>query len=109
VLLILTALLYILIIQNICKKDASPRKLTEPELLTKLARMGPHNEYDIFHLAAGEWHISQHHIDEDFKNYLLQDLIPYYVNAYLRKIANEKGDVFRPPFSLGGGSLPWLK
>lgn len=108
-LLILIALVYILVIQNVCKKDASPRKLSEAELLTKLARMGPHNEYDIFHLAAQDWNIPQNHINQDFRNYLLWDLIPYYVNSYLRKIAIEKGDIFRPPFVFGGGSLPWLK
>lgn len=108
-LLISMALVYILVIQKACKKDASPRKLSEAELLAKLARMGPHNEYDLFHLAAQEWHIPQNHINEDFRNYLLHSSIPYYVNAYMRKIASEKGDVFRPPFVLGGGSLPWLK
>ena len=51
-LLMIVALAYILIIQNVCKKEARPRKLTEAELLVKLARMGPYNEYEIFRIAA---------------------------------------------------------
>ena len=48
-------------------------------------------------------------VEEDFKTYLKESSIPYYVNAYLRQKGQEIGNTYRPPFILGGGSLPWLK
>ncbi len=100
---------YLALIQYLSKREARPRKLTEAELLVKMARMGPYSEYEIFHKASHEWHIQKSRIDNDFKTYLLEGTIPYYVNSFLRKSAGDEGNIFRPPFILGGGSLPWLK
>ena len=108
--LIFMGIAYILVIQYTSKKASRPRKLNEAELLAKLALMGPESEYDIFHLAARDWHVHETQIEDDFKVYLNEGLIPYYVNSYVRKKGREEGDVFTPPFSLEGrGSLPWLK
>jgi hypothetical protein len=100
---------YLILLQYLSKREARPRELTEAELLAKMARMGPYSEYEIFHNASYEWHIQKSRIDHDFKTYLLEGTIPYYVNSFLRKEARERGNMFRPPFILGGGSLPWLK
>ena len=108
-LLVLLGVGYLILIQYLAKKEARPRKLNEAELLAKLARIGPHTEYDIFTLAADDWRVTQEQIEEDFKTYLTEGTIPYYVNAYLRQKAQEIGQTYRPPFLLGGGSLPWLK
>lgn len=110
VFLILVGLIYVLIIQHASKLASRPRKLEDGELLAKLALISSSSEYDIFHLAARQWHVPESRIDGDFKIYLIDGLIPYYVNAYVRKKGKEEGDVFSPPFSLQGrGSLPWLK
>ena len=100
---------YLLLIQYLAKKEARPRKLTEAELLVKLARIGPHTEYEIFSLAADDWRVAPQQVEDDFKTYLKKSTIPYYVNAYLRQKGQEVGRTYRPPFILGGGSLPWLK
>lgn len=100
---------YLVVIYYTAKREASPRQLTEAELLAKLGRIGPDTEYDIFHRAAQDWRVARDEIESDFKAYLLEETIPYYVNAYLRKTARESGNHYRPPFILGGGSLPWLK
>jgi len=100
---------YLMLIQYLAKKEARPRKLTEAELLVKLARIGPHTEYEIFNMAAGDWRVAPQQVEDDFKAYLKEGIIPYYVNAYLRQKGQKIGRTYRPPFTLGGGSLPWLK
>ncbi len=108
--LIFMGIAYILIIQYTSKSASQPRKLNDAELLVKLALIGPHSEYDIFRLAAGDWHVPESQIDGDFKTYLNEGFIPYYVNSYVRKKGKEQGDKFTPPFSpQGRNSLPWLK
>jgi len=108
-LLLLAGLCYLVLIQYLSKKESKPRKLSEAEMLAKLARMGPETEYDIFHTAAEEWNVPSSRVEEDFKDYLLEEVIPYYVNSHMRKRAREAGDGYRPPFLVGGGSMPWLK
>lgn len=100
---------YLLVIYLTAKREARPRPLTESELLAKLGRIGPDTEYDIFFHAARDWRVSKDEVESDFKEYLHEGTIPYYVNSYLRKRALESGNFYRPPFLLGGGSLPWLK
>ena len=108
-LLLILGVVYLLIIQYLSKREIRPRRLTEAELLAKLARVGPYNEFEIFCSAARRWHVSTGQVNDDFKKYLLEGLIPYYVNSFLRKIGDEIGDTYRPPFVFGGGSLPWLR
>ena len=108
-LLLLLGVAYLLLIQYLAKREVRPRRLTEAELLVKLARVGPYNEFEIFCSAAHRWHVSAGQVNDDFKKYLLEGLIPYYVNSFLRKIGDEIGDTYRPPFVFGGGSLPWLR
>ena len=109
IVLLLLGVGYLLLIQYLAKREARPRELSEAELLTKFARMGPHSEYDIFRMAAREWHVLEYQIDHDFKTYLIEGPLPYYVNSYLRQAAKKIGNIYRPPFIFGGGSLPWLK
>ncbi len=103
------AFLYLLILRNVDKRVARKRPLSVEELLTKLARTTEHNEYDLFCLSGEEWNIMKPQIEKDFKTYLLQGDIPYYVNHYIRKIQKDSGNAYQPPFLLGGGYMPWLK
>lgn len=108
--IVVTGLVYLAVIQYVSKKEGRPRKLSEGEMLTKLARLGNCTEYDIFHAAALEWHVPVSQIDDDFKRYLLDGIIPYYVNSFVRQKGKELGGDFRPPFFLnGGGFMPWLR
>jgi hypothetical protein len=107
-LLIVLGAAYLLIIQYVSKKEARRRVLTEAEMLAALARLGPHSEHELFHLAATDWQVPETQIEDDFKTYLMDGRIPFYVNALMRKkIA--AGGRYRPPFHLGAGAnLPWL-
>jgi hypothetical protein len=107
--LVALAVVYLVLIHRASRKESQPRELSEAELLAKFARIGPHSEYGLFLLAAKQWRISRQQVEADFRTYLLEESIPYYVNSYLRKRSQEEGNHFRPPFTAGGGSLPWLK
>ena len=107
---VLLGIVYLGVILNQSRKQQRPRKLNEAELLAKLALISPDTEFDIFRMAAQEWHVPESRISDDFKGYLLEGLIPYYVNSYLRKFARENGDIYQSPFVASGrGSMPWLK
>lgn len=100
---------YLAVMHILARRESRPRRLTEAELLVKLARMGPLTEHDMFHRAAGDWNVSRQQVEEDFKTYLLEERLPYYVNAYLRQKGKGGDNRYRSPFLLGGGSLPWLR
>ena len=109
-LLIVVGAAYLFIIQYVSKKESRRRRLTEAEMLAALGRLGPHTEYDLFFLAAEDWRVPKTQIEDDFKTYLQDGLIPYYVNAYMRKKAQATEAGYRPPFHLGAGAnLPWLR
>ena len=55
------------------------------DYLFKLARITGSSEYDIFIKAAETWPVSRATVGSDFKNYLLSQTIPYYVNDFIRK------------------------
>lgn len=103
------AFLYLWFIRGMDRQVARKRMLSVEELLAKLAKTSEHNEYDLFCLSAEEWNVGKAQVDEDFKTYLLQGELPYYVNHYIRKIQKESKEEYQPPFLLGGGYLPWLK
>jgi hypothetical protein len=110
ILFIMGTLIYLMVLRYFDKKQARVRPLTEGEYLYKMARIRESSEYDIFLLSAKEWNItSKNKIDEDFKDYLLKEQMPYYVKDYIRKTSRIEGNSYRPPHNLGGGSLPWLK
>ena len=66
------------------------RPLTEDELLSRLAKMKGKSEYEVFFLAAESWRRTTVQIEADFKRFLLDGQIPYYVKDYVRK---GKGDL----------------
>lgn len=67
------------------KKGRKARQLSIDEYIAKMARLSECSEYDVFHAAADEWKISKSKVESDFKHYLLQDNIPYYVKDFVRR------------------------
>jgi hypothetical protein len=68
------------------------KKKEDSELLFDIARRNRCSEYDIFISAARKWAIPEERIDEDFKAYLLEDVMPFYVRAFVRS----RGERERP-------------
>jgi transcriptional antiterminator len=58
---------------------------TTEEYLAWLARLSERSEYDLFFISAEDWNVSEQTIEEDFKNYLRDGFIPYYVADFVRK------------------------
>jgi hypothetical protein len=65
------------------------RPLTEDELLTHLAKARGKSEYEVFFIAAESWHRTTPQIEGDFRRFLLDGQIPYYVKDYIRKTRSE--------------------
>ena len=63
----------------------SDKPVSIEDYLYKIARITGKSEYDIFLKSAEEWPISKFKIDEDFKAYLVDQSVPYYVRDFIRK------------------------
>jgi len=72
----------LILIENLYSKKA---KKTTEEYLTELALLKECSEHDIFFMAASDWNVSRTKIEEDFKEYLINNIIPYYVTDFVRK------------------------
>ena len=42
-------------------------------------------EYELFCKSAEDWSVSGHRIDQDFKRYMIDESLPYYVKDFVRK------------------------
>ena len=84
--------LYIYLLYRVEKRFHQQRTLTDEEFLAYLARVYTCSEYDLFHAAAEEWNLSGAGIDEDFKDYLKEGNMPYYVKDFIRKARKEAGE-----------------
>ena len=51
----------------------------------KITRVTGKSAYEVFCKAAEEWPVSREQIEQDFKRYISQDQVPYYVNDFIRK------------------------
>ena len=89
-LLMLAGIVYLLIMHAASGKRERPETLSSSERLAGLAREKGGSEYDIFCLAASHWHVPDSRVDRDFKLYLTDEQIPYYVNGYIRHSAPEE-------------------
>ncbi len=69
------------------------RKLTESEILFLLARITETSEFEQFRRAAMDWNISEKQAEADFKRYLFQSQLPYYVQDYIRKAKHSNPDL----------------
>ena len=55
------------------------------DYLYKIARITGKSEYDVFIKSAEEWPITKEKIEADFKVYLMNQSVPYYVRDFVRK------------------------
>ena len=76
----------------------SYQPVTIEDYLFKIARITGKSEYDIFVKSAEEWPITTHKIDEDFKDYLTHQTVPYYVRDFVRKNKVHIDEMHMPRF-----------
>ena len=51
----------------------------------KIAQVTGKSAYDVFCKAAEDWPVSEGQIEQDFKRYMSDESVPYYVNDFIRK------------------------
>jgi hypothetical protein len=71
--------------KQLIKRISRNRPVTIEGYLFKISRITGKNEYDIFCKAAEEWPVSGDQIEQDFRQYMADQRIPYYVNDFVRK------------------------
>jgi hypothetical protein len=63
--------------------------------------------FDLFRLAGAQWNFSEQKIDADFRRYLMADVVPPYVSAYLREHRQQHNNTYHR-LLYNGGRPPYL-
>jgi hypothetical protein len=66
--------------------------------LYKIARVTGKSEYDVFCKSAENWPITKEKVEQDFRIYLLQQHVPYYVVDFVRKNKKHIDELHLPLF-----------
>jgi len=61
------------------------RPITPQGYIFKITRITGKSAYDVFCKAAEDWPVAEEQIMQDFRRYLSDDRVPYYVNDFIRK------------------------
>ena len=82
----LAVVIYIFGLSFLERRYGTPKgPVTDSDFIWKMARDRECSEYQIFHIAGEEWRTHKDTIEEDFKNYVLRDQMPFYVRDYIRR------------------------
>ena len=99
------AIAYVLGRKYIERRERRTRLISDEEYLASVATGMNCSEYDLFLVAAKKWRVSILQIEDDFKRYLIDGILPHYVRDFVRKNRSadnvEKNDKINP-----GGKLP---
>ncbi len=77
--------LFIQLSNRLNQMMVSSKPTSTEDYLFKIARITGTSEYAIFFKAAETWPVVQSMVEEDFKEYLTNQVVPYYVNDFVRK------------------------
>jgi len=83
--------------QNQNRRMAAAKPATTQDYLFKIARLTGASEYDIFRKSAEDWPVPASMVDKDFKDDLLNQATPYYVNAFVRQHKRHVDSLKLPP------------
>ena len=59
--------------------------MTPQGYIFKITWITGKSAYDVFCKAAEDWPVAEEQIKQDFRRYLSDDRVPYYVNDFIRK------------------------
>jgi len=82
--LLLLVYLFVICYQKF-KIDSKADSVEPGNALYKISLESDQTEYELFVIAAEEWSITEAQINEDFKNYMAANVLPYYVMDLVRK------------------------
>lgn len=67
------------------KKDSKAERVASENSLYDISLATGQNEYDLFYKSAEKWSVSGDKIEEDFKRYMAEQVLPYYAQDFVRK------------------------
>jgi hypothetical protein len=67
------------------KKDSKAELVASENSLYDISLATGQNEYDLFYKSAEKWSVSGDKIEEDFKRYMAEQVLPYYAQDFVRK------------------------
>jgi hypothetical protein len=83
--MVVTIVVVLLVGRQLIKRINQDRPDTVQGYLFKMSRITGKSEFEIFHIAAEDWPVSDNQIELDFNTYMALDNTPYYVNHFVRK------------------------
>jgi hypothetical protein len=66
-------------------RDSQNEKIARDNSLYDLSLATGRTEYDLFHKSAEGWSVSADRIDQDFKRYMADQVMPHYAQDFVRK------------------------
>jgi hypothetical protein len=73
----------------VCYRKSKMDSLSElsamEDSLYKISLATGRTEYDLLHKSAENWSVSGHRIEQDFKSYMADQVMPYYAKDFVRK------------------------
>jgi hypothetical protein len=72
------------VVITVLERLVKRRKREDTDLLITRARSEGKSEYDIFAESAATWGLSEKQVDEDFRRYLHEGIVPHYVRHAMR-------------------------
>ncbi len=87
---LLVGLGFFILVSAIAEFLVRRRKVHELESLSIEARRREVSEYDLFQEAASTWNIKNEQADRDFKEYLRDAALPFYMRQMLRTLKKEE-------------------
>ena len=67
------------------QKSSRADQIARERSLYNISLATGQTEYDLFCKSAEDWSISGHRIDQDFKRYMIDESLPYYVTDFVRR------------------------
>ena len=67
------------------QKNSHADQIARERSLYNISLVTGRTEYDLFCISAEDWSVSVNRIDQDFKRYMIDESLPYYVQDFVRK------------------------
>ena len=80
-------------IQSYCQEAP-----TQVDYLFKISRVTGESEFNIFAKSAEDWPVNRAMVERDFRRYLSGQVIPHYVEDFIRKNKEHIDDLRMPIF-----------
>ena len=82
----LAALAYFELLRRLDRHWSRRTPLTDEEMLGYYAKSNAISEYEVFKRAAPNWSVNPDAVEDDFRAYLQEGVLPHYVRDFIRKI-----------------------